>query len=324
MNRIFTFFMLIVFTFSLSAQTTTTADTSIFTNGPNATWTSVFVAQTSADGNNGAAQSIVLNITELPEGANYRVVKTVANGNWNNGAPVDLALGKNIISVAAAPDPGFNRSVKTQFSSDAIKMSAIIHNGQAVFNDMIYNSNLFSNGSNANWPHIYTCTTANGDGAASQAQQVLKVTVASLPDGGANYRVYKTIANGNDYFGNAQALTVGEHTITVAAVTFNRTVKVQFSSGDIAVSKIVLNGTTTLNIDEINSGSFTIYPNPVYDKISVNGIENINSVKIFNSLGALVKHSNSANDIDVSDLSKGIHFIQVDNGNIMTKKFIKK
>ena len=322
MNRIFTFFMLIVFTFSTSAQTTTTADTSIFTNGPNATWTSVFVAQTSADGNTGEAQSLVLNVTELPTGgANYRVYKTTANGNDYFGNATALTVGKNLINVAAS---GFNRVVKIQFSSDAIKMSAIIHNGQAVFNDMIYNSNLFSNGSNANWPHIYTCTTANGDGAASQAQQVLKVTVASLPDGGANYRVYKTIANGNDYFGNAQALTVGENTITVSAVTFNRTVKVQFSSGDIAVSKIVLNGTTTLNIDEINSGSFTIYPNPVYDKISVNGIENINSVKIFNSLGALVKHSNSANDIDVSDLSKGIHFIQVDNGNIMTKKFIKK
>ena len=209
MNRIFTFFMLIVFTFSLSAQTTTTADTSIFTNGPNATWTSVFVAQTSADGNTGEAQSLVLNVTELPTG-------------------------------------------------------------------------------------------------------------------GASYRVYKTTANGSDYFGNATALTVGKNLINVAAVTFNRTVKVQFSSGDIAVSNIVLNGTTTLNVDEINSGSFTIYPNPVSDKISVIGIENINSVKVFNSLGALVKHSNSANDIDVSDLSKGIHFIQVDNGNIMTKKFIKK
>ena len=314
--------MLIVFTFSTSAQTTTTADTSIFTNGPNATWTSVFVAQTLADGNTGEAQSLVLNVTELPTGgASYRVYKTTANGSDYFGNATALTVGKNLINVAAS---GFNRVVKIQFSSDAIKMSAIIHNGQAVFNDMTYNSNLFSNGSNANWPHIYTCTTANGDGAASQAQQVLKVTVASLPDGGANYRVYKTIANGNDYFGNAQALTVGENTITVAAVTFNRTVKVQFSSGDIAVSKIVLNGTTTLNIDEINSGSFTIYPNPVYDKISVNGIENINSVKIFNSLGALVKHSNSANDIDVSDLSKGIHFIQVDNGNIMTKKFIKK
>ena len=213
---------------------------------------------------------------------------------------------------------------KIQFSSDAIKMSAIILNGQAVFNDMIYNSNLFADVTTPDnpWTHVYTCTTV-ADGAASQVQQELKVTVASLPDGGANYSVYKTTANGN-FTGPAQALAVGENIITVSAVSFNRTVKIRFSSGDIAVSKIVLNGTTTLNIDEINSGSFTIYPNPVSDKLSVNGIENINSVKIFNSLGALVKYSNSANDIDVSDLSKGIHFIQVDNGNIMTKKFIKK
>tara|TARA_B100000925_G_scaffold225870_1_gene174394 strand:- start:57 stop:1022 length:966 start_codon:yes stop_codon:yes gene_type:complete len=321
MNRIFTFFMLIAFTFSTSAQTTTTADTP-FTNGPNATWTSVFTASTLNDGNTGEAQSLVLNVTELPTGgANYRVYKTTANGSDYFGSATDLTVGKNLIDVAAS---GFNRVVKMQFSSDAIKMSAIIHNGQAVFNDMIYNSNLFSNGSNANWPHIYTCTTANGDGAASQLQQVLKVTVASLPDGGANYRVYKTTGNGGDFFGNATALTVGENIISVSAVGFDRTVKVQFSSGDIAVSNIVLNGTTTLNVDEINSGSFTIYPNPVSDKISVIGIENINSVKIFNSLGALVKHTKRANDIDVSDLAKGIHFIQVDNGNIMTKKFIKK
>lgn len=313
--------MLIVFTFSLSAQTTTTADTSIFSDGPNATWTSVFVASTLGDGNTGEAQSLVLNVTELPTGgATYRVYKTTANGSDYFGNATALTLGKNSINVGAA---NFNRVVKIQFSSDAIKMSAIIHNGQAVFNDMIFNSNLFGAGPNATWTHVYTCTTA-ADGVTSQEQQVFKITVASLPDAGANYRVYKTTANGGDYFGNAQALAVGENTITVGSVGFDRAVKIQFSSGDIAVSKIVLNGTTTLNIDEINSGSFTIYPNPVYDKISVNGIENINSVKIFNSLGALVKHSNSANDIDVSDLSKGIHFIQVDNGNIMTKKFIKK
>lgn len=322
MNRIFTFFMLIVFTFSLSAQTTTTADTSLFLDGPNATWTSVYVAATSDDGNTGEAQNMVFYVTELPEGgANYRIAKSTQNGNNFNGNATALTLGKNTINVGAVT---FSRYVKVQFSSDDIKLSAIIRNNQAVFNDMIYNSNLFADGPNATWTHVYTCTTANDDGAASQAQQVLKVTVASMPDGGANYRVYKTTANGGDFFSGASALSLGENTITVAAVTFNRTVKVQFSSGDIAVSKIVLNGTTTLNIDEINSGSFTIYPNPVYDKISVNGIENINSVKIFNSLGALVKHSNSANDIDVSDLSKGIHFIQVDNGNIMTKKFIKK
>jgi hypothetical protein len=322
MNRIFTFFMLIVFTFSLSAQTITTADTSLFGEGPNATWTSVYVAATSNDGNTGEAQNMVFYVTELPDGgANYRVAKSTLNGSNFNGNTTVLTLGKNTINVGAVT---FSRYVKVQFSSDDIKMSAIINNNEAVFNDLIYNSNLFvAVENNATWKHVYTCTTA-ADGVASQAQQVLKVTVASLPDGGANYRVYKTTANGGGDFGSASALTVGENTISVSAVGFNRTVKVQFSSGDIAVSNIVLNGTTTLNVDEINSGSFTIYPNPVSDKISVIGIENINSVQIFNSLGALVKHTKRANDIDVSDLAKGIHFIQVDNGNIMTKKFIKK
>ena len=315
--------MLIVFTFSLSAQTTTTADTSLFDDGPNATWTSVYVAATSNDGNTGEAQNMVFYVTELPEGgANYRIAKSTQNGQNFFGNVTALTLGKNTINVGAVT---FSRYVKVQFSSDAIKLSAIIRNNQAVFNDMIYNSNLFDDiENNEDWAYVYTCTTANGDGAASQAQQVLKVTVASMPDGGANYRVYKTTANGGDFFSGASALSLGENTISVSAVSFDRIVKVQFSSGDIAVSNIVLNGTTTLNIDEINCGSFNIYPNPVYDKISVYGIENINSVKIFNSLGALVKHSNSANDIDVSDLSKGIHFIQVDNGNIITKKFLKK
>lgn len=322
MNRIFTFFMLIVFTFSLSAQTITTADSSLFGEGPNETWTSVYVAATSNDGNTGEAQNMVFYVTELPDGgANYRVAKSTLNGSNFNGNTTVLTLGKNTINVGAVT---FSRYVKVQFSSDDIKMSAIINNNEAVFNDIIYNSNLFvAVENNATWKHVYTCTTA-ADGVASQAQQVLKVTVASLPDGGANYRVYKTTANGGGDFGSATALTVGENTISVSAVGFNRTVKVQFSSGDIAVSNIVLNGTTTLNVDEINSGSFTIYPNPVSDKISVIGIENINSVQIFNSLGALVKHTKRANDIDVSDLAKGIHFIQVDNGNIMTKKFIKK
>ena len=75
MNRIFTFFMLIVFTFSLSAQTTTTADTSLFVDGPTASWTSVYVAATSDDGNTGEAQSLILNVTGLPDGgANYRLL----------------------------------------------------------------------------------------------------------------------------------------------------------------------------------------------------------------------------------------------------------
>ena len=54
------------------------------------------------------------------------------------------------------------------------------------------------------------------------------MNVTSLPAGGANFRVFKTTANGSNFFGNPLALTVGVNTITVPAVTFDRAVKFSF------------------------------------------------------------------------------------------------
>jgi hypothetical protein len=68
------------------------------------------------------------------------------------------------------------------------------------------------------------------------------MNVTSLPDAGANFRVYKTTANGGDFFGNATALTLGSNTITVGAVAFDRTVKFQFSSGAVEFDALSLNG----------------------------------------------------------------------------------
>jgi hypothetical protein len=68
------------------------------------------------------------------------------------------------------------------------------------------------------------------------------MNVTSLPTGGANFRVYKTTANGSDFFGPAIALALGANSITVGAVTFNRTVKFQFSSGDPEFNALSLNG----------------------------------------------------------------------------------
>ena len=79
------------------------------------------------------------------------------------------------------------------------------------------------------WPYVLVATTI-ADGAASQGAQTFTMNVTSLPSGGANFRVFKTTANGNSWFGNPVALTVGSNTITVAAVTFDRAVKFQFSS----------------------------------------------------------------------------------------------
>ena len=40
--------------------------------------------------------------------------------------------------------------------------------------------------------------------------------------GGANFRVYKTVANGNDFFGNPIPLTLGPNIFTVSSVNFDR------------------------------------------------------------------------------------------------------
>ena len=80
-----------------------------------------------------------------------------------------------------------------------------------------------------------------GDGN-NGAKQTLNINVTSLPAGGANYRVVKSVANGNFNNGNAKALTLGVNTIEVAAVVFDRVVKFQFGSSDIEFTLLTING----------------------------------------------------------------------------------
>ena len=91
------------------------------------------------------------------------------------------------------------------------------------------------------WPYVLVATTI-ADGAVSQGAQTFTINVTSLPAGGANVRVYKTTANGNAFFATPVALTLGSNSITVAAVTFDRAVKFQFSSGDVEFDALSLNG----------------------------------------------------------------------------------
>ena len=187
---------------------------------------------------------MVINVTSLPAGAQYRVFKTTANGGSFFGNPQDLVLGQNTVTVSAV---GFDRAVKFQFSDGDVEFDFLSINDEE--RDECYavdpgtpisECNQFAAGPNDNWPHALTLTTP--DDPNSNAAQTLVLTVASLPDGGANYRVAKTVANGNWFNGNAQALAVGENTITVSGVSFTRSVKIQFSSGAIGVTSIVANG----------------------------------------------------------------------------------
>ena len=79
------------------------ADCDMFVSGPNATWTHVYTVTTSDDPSSGSAQSIEINVTSLPAGgANYRVVKTVANGNWFQGPATAMTEGSNSITVSGS------------------------------------------------------------------------------------------------------------------------------------------------------------------------------------------------------------------------------
>ena len=93
-------------------------------------WTNVYTACTIGDGNNGAQQTLEINITSLPtEGANYRVVKSVSNGNFNIGEAQPILLGNNNINVNAVENPWGDRIVKFQFSSNAVEFDEISLNG---------------------------------------------------------------------------------------------------------------------------------------------------------------------------------------------------
>ena len=292
------------------------------TNNNNAFTRQISLAKISDGSSSQGLQKLDINITDLPEGgANYRVYKTNASGNDFFGPSTALTLGKNTISVTAV---SFDRAVKIHFSGNNTVFSSVLANGKEQFMPNTTGSSLLFDEieNNDTWKR-YISLAKISDGSSSQGLQKLDINITDLPEGGANYRVYKTNASGNDFFGPSTALTLGENTISVSAVSFNRAVKIQFSKTDIKFNAISVND-ITLESDNIIESNFEIFPNPASDKISIIGIENIKSVKIFNSLGALVKHTKNATNIDVSELSRGVHFLQVDNGNLMTRKFMKK
>ena len=276
----------------------------LFSTTTNQTWTNVYTSCVIGDGNNGEEQTIVINVIEIPEnGTNYRVVKTMANGNFFNGNAQPLVLGLNTINVAPPINPWGDRTVKFQFDSDDVKFSMLSSNGNTVYEsttqtltnqsgcdtliilDLIFdgnpasstevisacNSYTWSNGityteSNyiatttieAQTPNLFTianvpdtssltnvytaCTIGDGNNGV---QQTLEINITSLPIEGANYRVVKSVSNGNFNIGEAQPLLLGNNNINVNAVENpwgDRIVKFQFSSNAVEFDEISLNG----------------------------------------------------------------------------------
>ena len=74
------------------------------------------------------------------------------------------------------------------------------------------------------------------------------------------------------------------------------------------------------SVQENNTSEFNIYPNPIKDVLTIDGI--YNSVNIYDVFGKLVLTSETQKIIDVSSLSNGVYFVNINTENTINVKKI--
>lgn len=236
----------------LPATDRTVGESTAFTQRDDVTWTHMIPLVDLSDGASSQdTQTLSLNITELPlDGAGYRVARTNSNGFWFNTNRQEFVLGNNMITVASE---SFERNVRIQLSSPNIKFDSLSINETQIFPETeplgatsnlpitIRESTDFVNTDNDSWEKVITLALSC-QGILSQTTQTLTINITELPNPEASYRVYKTTANGNIYTGNGQELVIGENSISVTSVTFDRTVKIQFSNSEVKFDSLFVNG----------------------------------------------------------------------------------
>ena len=89
---------------------------------------------------------------------------------------------------------------------------------------------------------------------------------------------------------------------------------------------------SNLSVEGFNTSDVELYPNPTNGLINIAGtdISNIKEISIFNQLGQKVMNLNASqlnnNSFDISDLNKGVYFVQLkdNSNNSKTMKIVKE
>ncbi|ARV05658.1 hypothetical protein BTO04_02630 [Polaribacter sp. SA4-10] len=81
---------------------------------------------------------------------------------------------------------------------------------------------------------------------------------------------------------------------------------------------------TSLGLEDQNRIAISIYPNPVKDKLFIQGVSNPAKVSIYNVLGKLVLSKTTSSEVDLEGLQSGVYIIKImDQQKETTRKFIK-
>ncbi|AXT53266.1 T9SS C-terminal target domain-containing protein [Aquimarina sp. BL5] len=104
-------------------------------------------------------------------------------------------------------------------------------------------------------------------------------------------------------------------------------------NGSVTQAQLVITYDTNRNasLDNVND-NITFYPNPVVDIINISGETAGKTIKMYNTIGVLVKEvvlQESQNTIDISDLSSGIYIVNIleagkTNNILSAKKVLKR
>jgi len=123
---------------------------------------------------------------------------------------------------------------------------------------------------------------------------------------------------------------LGPGSAGVYTVTANLDVNTSFGPTSQAVSwALIVDPAGTVGLKSIEQTSkFVISPNPATSELFVSSVSHFSKVQIMDALGKIVL-THDANyaaqtTINISSLSKGVYFLQINDGtNVTTKKFIK-
>jgi hypothetical protein len=125
------------------------------------------------------------------------------------------------------------------------------------------------------------------------------------------------------YIFNAGTGPSGDHTLS--AINFYSI----DASNTVYIDDVVYDGDATVGLIEYTESTFTVYPNPTEDMLTIAGDAQIDAVVVRDVLGAVVRQldtpfSNQVT-IDVADLTEGIYFVEVRVGDVVNvSRVIKK
>ncbi|MBU2950979.1 T9SS type A sorting domain-containing protein [Tamlana agarivorans] len=169
--------------------------------------------------------------------------------------------------------------------------------------------------------HIYEVvieyTIGTNEGTSSKIARIHSIngtngSSTSTVSSGISTEVYNALTGSGAYF-------------------FNWALRFGFGSSEISRLDLrhlsITKNDALLSTSSKNSFEFSMYPNPVKDRLFINTKETISKVSVLDALGRIVLEASDVNDfLDVSSLKNAIYIVKLslNNGNVSTKKFIKE